>query len=51
MGYRKETGLNTNMYMESMFKKLKYSYMNGRKIRRVDECLHILLRMTRDIAL
>lgn len=48
--YRKGRGLNVNMFMESLFKKLKYSYMKGKNVRRVDECLHILLRLTRDIA-
>ncbi|KAK3923510.1 PKS-NRPS hybrid synthetase [Frankliniella fusca] len=42
-------GLNTNMFMESMFKKLKYSYMKGKKLRRIDECMNILLRWTRDV--
>lgn len=48
--YRLGLGLNTNMFMEAMFKKLKYSYMKGKKLRRVDECLSILMRYARDIA-
>ncbi|KAE8744949.1 hypothetical protein FOCC_FOCC008361 [Frankliniella occidentalis] len=48
--YRAGCGLNTNMYVEAFFKKLKYSYMKGKKLRRVDECLHILLRLSRDVA-
>ncbi|KAK3909793.1 Zinc finger transcription factor family protein 17, partial [Frankliniella fusca] len=48
--YRGGLGLNTNMFMESMFKKLKYSYMKGKKLRRVDECMNILLRWTKNVA-
>lgn len=48
--YRGGLGLNVNMFSESMFKTLKYSYARGKKMRRVDECLNMLLRWVRNIA-
>jgi hypothetical protein len=47
--YRLRLGLNTNMYLEAMHKKLKYSYLKGHMNRRVDKLIASLLRFTRDI--
>jgi hypothetical protein len=48
--YRIGLGLNTNMYLEAMHKKVKYQYMHGKTIRRIDECIDMLMRFTRDMA-
>lgn len=47
--YRKSLGLNTNMFLEAMHKKIKYCYMDGKQNRRVDKCISLLLRFARDM--
>ncbi|XP_050315270.1 uncharacterized protein LOC126749605 [Anthonomus grandis grandis] len=42
--FRKSTGINTNMRLESMHKVIKYFYLNHKKIRRLDKGLHAVLR-------
>ncbi|KAB0805351.1 hypothetical protein PPYR_02321 [Photinus pyralis] len=46
--YRKELQINTNMYLESMHRIIKYEYLEGKKVKRLDKSLHNLLRFTRD---
>ena len=46
----KGAGINTNMYVEAFHNTLKQVYMRGRVNRRVDKCLHLLLRLARDKA-
>ena len=46
--YRMDAFLNTNMYMEAFHRVLKYIYMKGRVNKRLDKCLHILLKLARD---
>ena len=46
--YHIKAGINTNMYLESFHKVLKYVYMKGKTNKRVDRCIHVLLRMARD---
>lgn len=41
--------LNTNMYLEAMHKKFKYCYMQGKNNRRVDKCIGLLMRFSRDM--
>ena len=48
--YRVGLGIDTNMFLEAMQKKLKYTYMKGKQIRREDECIGILMTFTRDVA-
>ncbi|XP_016657057.1 uncharacterized protein LOC103308233 [Acyrthosiphon pisum] len=47
--YRLDLSLNTNMYLEAMHKKLKYCYMHGKQNRRVDKCISLLMRFSRDM--
>lgn len=47
--YRIGLALNTNMYLEALHKKLKYLYMNGQQNRRVDKCIGLLMRFSRDM--
>lgn len=47
--YRKKLEINTNMFLESMNKKIKYCYMEGKKNRRVDKCIGYLMRFSRDM--
>ncbi len=48
--YRKSSGINTNMYVESFHKVLKYIYFKGKTNRRVDKCIQVLLKYDRDKA-
>ena len=50
MCYRKKAGINTNMHVESFHRLLKYIYMKGKVNKRVDKCLHLLLKIARDKA-
>lgn len=46
--YRKYTGINTNMRLESMHKIVKYFYLNRKTIKRLDKGLHTVLKYVRD---
>nr|XP_047133867.1 uncharacterized protein LOC124812015 isoform X2 [Hydra vulgaris] len=46
--YRMGHGINTNMYMESFHKVFKYSYLQGKHNKRIDNCLFALLKFNRD---
>ncbi|KAB0792267.1 hypothetical protein PPYR_14226 [Photinus pyralis] len=46
--HRKGLGINTNMYLESMHRIIKYEYLDGKKVKRLDKSLHNLMRFTRD---
>ena len=48
--YTQGAGINTNMFVEAFHNTLKQVYMQGRVNRRVDKCLHVLLRLARDKA-
>lgn len=46
--YRKGSGINTNMHLESMHKVVKYIYLEGKKIKRLNKAIHDLLKYLRD---
>lgn len=46
--YRKDTGINTNMRLESLHKTIKYYYLGGLKIRRLDKGIYAVLTYVRD---
>ena len=46
--YRTFAGINTNMYVESFHRTLKYIYMKGRVNKRMDKCMEVLLNLARD---
>ena len=46
--YRQKAFINTNMYVEAFHHVLKYIYLNGKVNKRVDKCIHTLLKITRD---
>ena len=48
--YRKKSGINTNMYVESFHRLIKYIYMRGRSNKRIDKLLHVLMKVARDKA-
>lgn len=48
--YRKDTNANTNMYVESFRNVFKSAYTKRKANRRVDNLLHILLKIARDKA-
>lgn len=46
--YRLGSTINTNMYLESMHKVLKYIYLKGVTCKRLDKTIHVLLNYVRD---
>ncbi|XP_029348452.1 uncharacterized protein LOC115034976 [Acyrthosiphon pisum] len=46
--HRNLCGINTNMYLESIHKTIKYFYLNGKKNKRMDQCINALLKFIRD---
>ncbi len=46
--YRKESFINTNMYVEAFHKVLKYVYLKGKVNKRLDVCIWTLLKLARD---
>lgn len=49
--YRKHCNINTNMHLESMHRALKYFYFDGKKIKRLDKSINMLLKFIRDKAI
>ncbi len=48
--YRKAATVNSNMYVESFHHVFKYMYLMGKVNKRVDKCVHTLLKFARDKA-
>ena len=48
--YRRYSGINTNMNVESFHRILKYIYFKGKMNKRVDMCVYTLLKIARDKA-
>ena len=48
--YRKGCQLNTNMYVEAFHRVLKHIYMKGTHNKRIDKCIHLLIKLERDKA-
>lgn len=46
--YRRGCGINTNMFLESVHKTLKYYYFRRKKNKRMDKCINALLKFTRN---
>ncbi|GBN47393.1 hypothetical protein AVEN_41534-1 [Araneus ventricosus] len=46
--YRLQAGLNTNMHVERMHRTLKYLYIHGKKVKRLDKTVNVLMKFTRD---
>jgi len=46
--HRKGLGVNCNMHLESMHKIIKYHYLNGCKVGRLDKSITAIRRYTRD---
>ena len=40
--------VNTNMYVEAFHRVLKHVYLQGKMNKRIDKCVHTLLKITRD---
>ncbi|GFS42640.1 hypothetical protein TNIN_490661 [Trichonephila inaurata madagascariensis] len=43
--YRKDLDINTNMYLESLHKKIKYHYFDGKHVERLDVAIDGLLKL------
>ena len=48
--YRRAANINTNMYIESLHRTLKYIYLKGRVNKRIDNLIHVLMTVSRDKA-
>ncbi len=46
--YRRRSMINTNMYLDAFHRVLKHIYLEGKVNRRVDTCVHTLLKISRD---
>ncbi|XP_050309168.1 uncharacterized protein LOC126745382 isoform X2 [Anthonomus grandis grandis] len=46
--HRLGAGLNTNMHLERMHKTLKYTYLKGKKVKRLDKAINAIMRFVRD---
>gem|GEM_PF-4549271 len=46
--FRKGACLNTNMFLEALHKKLKYKYLDGKKNRRIDKTIFMIMQFSRD---
>ena len=46
--HRQHTMINTNMVLESFHRVLKVVYLNHKQNRRIDNLLHVLLKINRD---
>ncbi|CAG9837716.1 unnamed protein product [Diabrotica balteata] len=46
--YRKHIGINTNMRLERLHRALKYEYLNGKKVKRLDKSILAIMRLVRD---
>ena len=46
--YRADASVNTNMYVETFHRVLKYIYLKGRINKKLDKCLQVLLKLARD---
>lgn len=46
--YRLRLGINTNNYLESLHRVIKYCYLEGKKVKRMDKTTNALLNVSRD---
>jgi len=46
--YRLRLGINTNMYLESFHKVLKYICLEGKRVKRLDKTINALIKYSRD---
>lgn len=46
--YRKHTGINTNMRLERLHRTIKYEYLNGKRVKRLDKSITVIMRLVRD---
>lgn len=46
--YRLYSGLNTNMHIERMHRTIKYIYLKGKNVKRLDKALHAIMKFVRD---
>jgi hypothetical protein len=46
--YRKQCGINTNMNLENMHKVLKHIYFCGKKVKKMDKAIIVLMKFIRD---
>ena len=50
MCYRRHSQINTNMYVESFHRVIRYLYFKGKTNKRMDKCIDMLMKYERDKA-
>lgn len=46
--FRIGAGINTNMHIERMHQTIKYLYLHGKKVQRLDKTIDILMKFVKD---
>nr|CAI5837170.1 unnamed protein product [Callosobruchus analis] len=46
--YRRGAGINTNMHIERTHQTIKYIYLEGKSVQRLDKTIHILMKFVND---
>lgn len=46
--FRIGAGINTNMHLERMHRTLKYTYLKGKRVKRLDKGINAIMRLVRD---
>lgn len=46
--YRRGAGINTNMHIERMHQTIKYLYLHGKSVQRLDKTIHMLMKFVKD---
>ena len=46
--YRLDCGLNTNMHIERLHRTIKYAYLSGKAVKRLDKSISCLMRLVKD---
>lgn len=46
--YRLHAGINTNMHLERMHKTIKYIYLKGKTVKRLDKAIYAIMKFVKD---
>lgn len=46
--YRLHAGINTNMHLERLHRTIKYAYLKGKRVKRLDKGIHAIMKLTRN---
>lgn len=45
--YRTNTGINTNMHLERMYRTIEHFYLKGKTVKRLDKTIHAIMQITK----